>query len=52
MKQAVIKVNKQTVLNISVKMAVSGLDAVVVNKGYYLESKKQSTGNVAPGWGC
>ncbi len=41
-----IKINKQTSLNISVKSAVSDLDAVVVNKGYYSESKRLSTGNV------
>lgn len=42
-----VKVNKQTTINITVQSSVSDLSEVVVNKGYYSEAKKLSTGNVS-----
>lgn len=43
---AFVKVNKQTRLLITVKLSINNLDAVVVNKGYYSESRRLSTANV------
>ena len=41
-----VKVNKQTRLLVTVKLVINNLDAVVVNKGYYSESRRLSTANV------
>jgi TonB-linked SusC/RagA family outer membrane protein len=42
-----IPVNKRTSLLVSIKQSETNLTEVVINKGYYTEYKKFSTGNVA-----
>jgi TonB-linked SusC/RagA family outer membrane protein len=41
------KVDGQSNINISAKTSTSSLDEVVINKGYYTESKRLSTANVS-----
>lgn len=42
-----IKVDRSGILNITVKSSITDLDEIVINKGYYSEKQRLSTGNVA-----
>jgi hypothetical protein len=43
----IVSVKGKGFINVSLKLNVASLNEVVINKGYYTETKRLSTGNVS-----